>query len=193
MLIIDSNGVVQNPKITKARFPTIERGPMKSISGIVVHQTGAASAKSTINSYHQNFANGAHFLIDKNGAIYQTASVYRQTWHVGKLKARCLMENRCTAEENKALKKFNPTAEHKREVVKSAPNRFPGNQDSIGIELVGEVTHNGNYATVTSEQNTSLSWLVSQLTKTLSLRSSEVFRHPTVSRKNPTEASSATW
>ena len=29
--------------------------------------------------------NGAHFLIDRDGAVYQTASMHKKTWHVGKL------------------------------------------------------------------------------------------------------------
>lgn len=193
MLGIDATGMLVDPKVKRVRHPVIERGEMKSVSGIIVHQTGAATAKSTLNSYKQHFATGAHFLIDKDGTIYQTASVYRQTWHVGKLKARCLLENRCSSDEARALKKFNPSGEHEREIKKSAPNRFPSNEDSIGIELVGEVTPGGGYAAVTAAQNASLSWLVSQLIQALSLRSTEVFRHPTVSRKNPTEASSARW
>lgn len=49
---------------------------MTHVYGIVVHQTGAATAKSTLASYRNPGANGAHFLIDKNGHIYQTGSVY---------------------------------------------------------------------------------------------------------------------
>lgn len=109
MLKIEASGMIYSSKIEKRRFPVVEKGNVKFVSGIIVHQTGAATAKSPFNSYSQYFANGAHFLIDKDGKIFQTASICRQTWHVCKLKA------------------------------------------------------------------------------------SEVFRHPTVSRKNPTEASSAKW
>lgn len=193
MLRIDANGMISDVRVKKVRFPIIERAEMRAISGIIVHQTGAATAQSTLNSYSQHFANGAHFLIDKEGKIFQTASIYRQTWHVGKLKARCLVENRCSAGEMKALKKFNPTKENEREMKKSVPARFPDNRDSIGIELVGETKSGGAYVSVTLAQNESLSWLVSQLNLSLALHSTEVFRHPTVSRKNPSEASSAKW
>ena len=49
------------------------------------------------------------------------------------------------------------------------------------------------YEMVTDAQNNSLSWLVRELAATLKLPVTEVFRHPTVSRKNPSEASTAKW
>jgi hypothetical protein len=76
--------------------------------------------------------------------FYQTASVYKQTWHIGKLKARCVSENRCTPTELKALQRFNPGKENKREMAKKVPARFPSNEDSIGIELVGEALPRGS-------------------------------------------------
>lgn len=86
-------------------------------------------------------------------------------------------------------------------MLKKVPARFPANQDSIGIELVGEALPRGGnipdekktYQTVTSEQNNALQWLIAELTLTLRISMSEVFRHPEVSRKNPTEAISAKW
>ncbi|GKT22630.1 hypothetical protein [Acidovorax sp. SUPP3334] len=46
---------------------------------------------------------------------------------------------------------------------------------------------------VTTAQNNSLRWLVDELISTLPLNSAEVHRHPDVSRKNATEASTAIW
>ena len=81
-----------------------------------------------------------------------------------------------------------------------AQYRFPSDQDSIGIELVGEAVAvdpkkptEKTYVKVTDAQNTSLKWLVEQLEVTLCIPTTEVFRHPTVSRKNPSEASTAQW
>ena len=201
MLLIDKDGMVGDARVKRARRPTIERKPMATVHGIVVHQTGAATAKSSLDSYNNPTANGAHFLIDKDGTVYQTASVFRQTWHAGKLKARCVMEQRCTPVDVQALKHFNPSRENRREMTKSVPDRFPSNEDSIGIELVGEALPRGTsvpepkkiYERATVEQNSSLHWLVSDLSATLGIPSREVFRHPDVSRKNPTEASTAKW
>ena len=199
MLHIDQKGIIEDQRVVKAISPNIERGPMLSIAGFIVHQTGGASAQSSLDSYKNAGANGAHFLIDKDGTIYHTASIKKQTWHTGKLKSRCMFEARCSASESKLNAKFSPSAENKREMKKSVPDRFPSNQDAVGIELVGEALPRGaaipeekkTYEAVSKPQNDSLSWLVKELSLTLRLPLTEVFRHPTVSRKYPSEASTA--
>ena len=140
-------------------------------------------------------------MIDKDGTVYQAASVFQSTWHVGPLRARCLAEHRCTPVEMQALRKFSPSGENRREMAKSVPDRYPSNQDAIGIELVGLALPRGPhvankdqvYETVTTQQNGSLKWLVLGLSRGLGVSMTEVFRHPTVSRKNETEASTAQW
>ncbi|MVW59388.1 hypothetical protein GPY61_05555 [Massilia sp. NEAU-DD11] len=75
------------------------------------------------------------------------------------------------------------------------------NDDSIGIEIVGAVVagksrnpaEQGVYETVNERQNASLQWLIAELTSTFGVPMSEIFRHPVVSRKNPTEGESASW
>jgi N-acetyl-anhydromuramyl-L-alanine amidase AmpD len=52
---------------------TIERGEMKIVRGIIVHHTGGSTAASSLESYKNPRANGAHFLIERDGTIYQTA------------------------------------------------------------------------------------------------------------------------
>ena len=193
MLALDKDGMVQDPRVRAARQATIERGDMAKVNGIIVHQTGGSTAASSLSSYKNAGASGAHFLIDRDGTVYQTASMYKKSWHVGKLKARCLVEQRCTPVELTALKKFNPTAENSQEKAKQVPDRYPSNDDSVGIELVGKVLANGVYDAVTADQNTSLRWLVAEVQTTLGVAVTEVFRHPEVSRKNPSEAQSAKW
>lgn len=201
MLHIDQQGMVLDQRVIKAIRPSIERGPMKVVRGLIVHQTGGATAQSSLDSYQRASANGAHFLIDKDGTIYQTASIKRQTWHVGKLKSRCRLEARCSTAEQKLNATFAPSLENKREMRKVVPDRFPSNQDAIGIELVGEALPRGaaipeekkTYEPVTEAQNKALRWLVRELSVTLNIPLTEVFRHPTVSRKNPSEASTAKW
>lgn len=201
MLLIDTNGAIIDARIHRSLNSSIERGSMKTVYGIIVHQTGGATAQSTLDSYKSPSASGAHFLFDRDGTIYQTASLYKQTWHIGKLKARCMLEKRCTPVELKQLHSFSPTSEHKREMNKKVPARFPSNQDSIGIELVGEALPRDNsvpdskkvYQNVTDEQNASLKWLIAELALILKVPMNEIFRHPDVSRKNPTEARSAQW
>ena len=199
--LIDDTGVLKDARVKPALAPTIEHGKMAAVHGIIVHQTGGATAASALESYKQAGANGAHFLIDKDGTVYQTASVYRRTWHVGKLKARCLLEKTCDAAEIKAYKTFDPAGMNEREAKKTVPQRFPSNEDSVGIELVGQAlaadpkkpAGEQVYEAVTEAQNTALKWLIGELTRLLSVPMTEIFRHPDVSRKNATEASSAKW
>lgn len=143
---------------------------------------------------------GAHFLIDTDGTIYQTASLLKQAWHVGKLRSRCLAELSCSAAELKLLKKFNPSGTHRREMAKSVPYRYPYIQVIIGIEIVGQALpltepnpDKRTYETLTKEQSASLKWLIQELRLSLSVPLTEVFRYPTVSYKNKTEALSASW
>jgi N-acetylmuramoyl-L-alanine amidase len=197
-LMIDTLGRVQHPRVKNAIASTIERGPLAQVRGLIVHQTGGATAQSSLDSYKNAGANGAHFLIDKDGTIYQTASVLKRTWHVGKLKARCLLQKTCTATELKAYSRFDPTGMNKRESAKAVPDRFPSNDDALGIELVGAAIPAAaggepTYETVTAAQNDALKWLVGELTKNLGVPMTEIFRHPDVSRKNPSEASTAQW
>ncbi|WP_275957694.1 N-acetylmuramoyl-L-alanine amidase [Rosenbergiella gaditana] len=77
MLFVDKNGLVDAERIIVKRFSTIERGKLDKVNGIIVHQTNSPTAQSTFNSYNQTSANGAHFLIDKDGKIYQTASLLK--------------------------------------------------------------------------------------------------------------------
>jgi hypothetical protein len=57
----------------------------------------------------------------------------------------------------------------------------------------GKPAEVGVYEVVSPQQNQSLKWLVTELSSTFSIPMTEVFRHPIVSRKNPTEAASALW
>ncbi|VWB33887.1 peptidoglycan recognition protein family protein [Burkholderia lata] len=200
MLSIDSSGMVVTPRVVRARKIQIERGAMQRVSGIVVHQTGGSTAASALNSYQNASATGAHFLIEKDGTIYQTASLKKQTWHVGRIKARCVAEMRCTPVELQQLRRFDPRGENQREMRKAVPERYPSNTDSIGVELVGEALPLNEpnpdrriYVAAPDAQNDSLRWLIHALSITLHVPMTEVFRHPVVSRKNRTEAARVKW
>jgi hypothetical protein len=192
-LQIDKDGLIVNQRVVNERRPAIEYGSLSSVKGIIVHQTDGPTAKSSLDSYKNKGANGAHFLIDKDGTIYQTASLNKQTAHVGKLKSRCAFEQKCPEP------KYNPAKTHQTEKQKTVPDRFPSNDDSIGIELVGQAFPRGDniqdnkktYETVTDAQNDALSWLIDGLSATLKIPRTEIFRHPVVSHKNLTEASTA--
>jgi N-acetyl-anhydromuramyl-L-alanine amidase AmpD len=204
-LVIDKQGHIKDLKVTPALRPKIERGPMEKVVGIIVHQTGGSNAKGALSSYEKDNANGAHFLVDKDGTIYQTASVYKRCNHVGQLKSRCMAEQRCTPAELKALAGKGPGKGIGRvEAEKAWPNRYPGNFDSIGIEIVGTTKpatpeqrkkwqEEFVYEELTDEQQAAFAWLLRKLLATLQVQMTEVFTHPTVSWKNRSEGGSAKW
>jgi len=203
MLFVDKNGLVDATRITVKRFRTIERGDMDKVNGIVVHQTYSKTADSTFNSYQNKDATGAHFLIDKEGVIYQTASLYKMTWHVGLMQSKCYLSKKCEETDLKTMTSLERTPRSYKKISdiekeKSFPNRFPANTDSIGIEIVGMAYkvdgHKEDvYEEVNDKQNSSLKWLVAELIETLSVSRAEIYRHPEIARKNSTEASTAIW
>lgn len=214
---VDKNGWITNDAgIVAAPRPMIEHATMTSVRGIIVHQTGSSSADSSLNSYKNAGAAGAHFLIDKDGTTYQVASMYKITWHVGKLKAKCLESHTCSPQEIKASKPFNPSKLNKVEMVKSVPLRFPANNDAIGIEIVGKCVldpkwikpgmtadqisqltdAHGVYETVTPAQNKALQQLVSKIQEGLAMSDedkAQIYPHSQVSWKNVTEGTTAQW
>lgn len=203
MLFVDKNGLVDATRIIVKRFRTIERGDMDKVNGIVVHQTSSPTASSTFNSYQNSGANGAHFLIDKDGGIYQTASLYKMTMHVGRMKSMCYITKKCNPTDLKEIQILEKSWRNYKiisdiERKKSFPNRFPANVDSIGIEIVGmaydvDGEKDKVYEDVNENQNNSLKWLMSELVDTLKVSMSDIYRHPEIARKNITEARSAKW
>ncbi len=200
-LEIDANGLVQDPKVKLQISSTIEHGAMSHVNGIIVHQTDGATAKSALDSYKRPKAKGAHFLIDKDGAIYQTASVLKRTQHVGQLKSRCMAQVTCSPTELATLKgkgagKGIGTIEGK----KDWPDRYPSNVDAIGIEIVGQALPLSEpnpdkrvYEPLTAAQQASFKFLLDGLRAALNVPLTEVFTHPTVSWKNLTEGAAAKW
>jgi len=219
MLNIDSNGMIANSRIKLKRFMTLERdefdGRLQGVHAIIVHQTDTLIAP--FGSYSQKNANGSHFVIDKDGTIYQTASLYHQVDHVGLIQARCLEKHACTDVDKLAFeqmklgrrsKKRPNQAEYKAihlwEKFKPYPVRFPANLDSIGIEIVSKAynpdgslpvtdSYRAIFEPVNDVQNQSLRWLVGELKQTLGRPTIEILPHPRAGRKNPDEASSAKW
>ena len=195
---IDKAGHVVDQRVRQEIRPLLERGAMPVVAGIIVHQTDASTAKSSLDAYKTRPI-GAHFLIDKDGTIYQTAAVTQRVNHVGKLRARCVAEHSCEPKEAAEIARMTPSARNRHEMEKGVPARYPSNIDSIGIELVGKSTPAARpgqpavYEAVTAAQNESLAWLIAGLTGALNIKATEIFRHPTASQKTPSEAETARW
>lgn len=197
------NGKLIASKVIDKVLSKIEKGALTKVNAIIIHQTGSDSADSSLSSYSGG-VNGAHFLIDKDGTIFQTARIDQKCWHVGNIKSRCSELKICSPEElkeiNSILFKKSESYEvrirnlSQHEAKKPYPDRYPTNDDALGIELVGRFdAKSGSYDIVTKPQNDSLVWLLSVLETTLSVSNEDVYRHPQVSYKEPSEAESAKW
>jgi N-acetyl-anhydromuramyl-L-alanine amidase AmpD len=208
MLKIDNFGMIDNPKIKQKRFLGIEKndivkkGGVLQINGIVVHQTHTSTAQETFNSYKDGKA-GAHLLIDKDGSIYQTASIYKVAHHVGQMRSRCIAQHSCDPTETKKYNRMkwqDQVRYGKIEKRKTFPSRYPSNEDSLGIEIISKAFPSNDpkikkliFEPVTSEQNNSLKWIVAELTVTLNISMKEIYRHSDVAYKNESEAVTARW
>jgi N-acetyl-anhydromuramyl-L-alanine amidase AmpD len=194
------DGKLIDGKVTIELAPKIEQGALKKVNAIVLHQTGGSSAKSTLESYKTSNI-GAHFLIDKDGTIYQTARVDRIAFHVGMIRSKCAEAKNCSPEDQAAIKTILGTKEtyktkitnlYNHEMKKPYPNRFPLNEDSLGIEVVGNFKDN-TYEDPTEEQAEAVKWLVAELIRLFGLTVSDVYRHPEVSYKQPSEAQNVNY
>lgn len=210
-----SNGRVHSPRIDITHiFSNLSHGPLTAVNAIVVHQTDSSTAVSTFAKYKRDAdetvktkgsGDGAHFLIDKNGTIYQTADLTKRCWHVGPIKSRCYETHTCSdmvTKQYSSMEKLKPWSKmfvapvDQIERAKPYPARYPDNADSIGIEIVGK--HVGGdeselYEKPTEAQQASLHWLVTQLLDAYGLTTIDIYRHPQVSRKNKGEAKDAVW
>jgi N-acetyl-anhydromuramyl-L-alanine amidase AmpD len=199
MLAVNKDGMVVDTRVAIRRFPGIEHGQLQAVHAIVIHQSDTSTTQNSFNGY-QSGTNGAHFLIATDGGIYQTASLRKRCYHVGRLiKSKCLAVNRGSCDSTSIARILALSWAAQIEAIdtlergKNYPVRYPVNSDSVGIEMVGKSIDAKSYEAVTLQQNTSLQWLVGELYALFGLSSSDVYRHPDVSYKNPGEASTAKW
>lgn len=203
MLISDLNGYIKNDKIKNETRSAIEHSTIGTINAIVLHRTGSFTAKAVLNAWDTK-KEGTHFLISETGEIYQTASIKKQCWHVGKLYSKCRSTSSCSSEDAKAIesllhkkntswgKKFRLVTRH--ELNKEYPARFPHNHDSLGIEIVGVMSEEKEvYETPNESQLIALSWLLDELISTNNLTIKDIFSHGKIAHKdkNKSEGTSA--
>jgi N-acetyl-anhydromuramyl-L-alanine amidase AmpD len=202
-MLKNDKGKIIDGQIKVQIEPNLEHGSLVAVHALVMHQTGGSDAKGALASYKNKGANGAHFLIDKDGTIYQTAHVDKRTFHVGKILSRCDNLKSCSPDDATAIRTImHPKKKvlyqtkvkqlHAHEMGKSYPDRFPSNDDALGIEVVGKPVK-GTYEDPTDKQAASVKWLVAGLLDLFGLTTEDVYRHPQVSYKDATEAKSVKW
>jgi N-acetyl-anhydromuramyl-L-alanine amidase AmpD len=194
MLYVDEHGWISDPLICKEQRTAIEHSQIGAINAIVLHRTGTIDANSVLNAWKTQ-KEGTHFLISENGTIYQTASVKKQCWHVGKIYSRCRSTGSCSEEDAKAIenmlhkkntswgKKFRLVTRH--ELKKNYPTRFPHNHDSLGIEIVGVISiKNEIYEIPNKQQLDSLFWLLDKLISTFNVSIKDIYAHGEIAHKD---------
>ena len=201
MLVVDKEGWVNNPKITKEHRGSIEHLPISTVNAVVLHRTDSSTATAVLNAWKTK-KEGTHFLISENGTIFQTASLKKQCWHVGKLYARCSTTSSCTEADAKAMEailhkknlnwgqKFKLIT--KSELTKSYPARFPHNHDSLGIEIVGMIQKGTEiYENPNKSQLDSIFWLLDEIVSTYQISLKDIYAHGEIAHKNKSEGAAA--
>ena len=197
-VLMVNGGIVRDGRIEVKIYPNLEHGPMKSVSGIILHQTSNDYTIKAMAAYAlRPSGNGAHFLINPAGQIFQTARITQVCWHVGRINSYCREVHKCSPADNEALteieKKFGSNPSEKQRLIdelernKPARDRYPTNLDSIGIEVVG-APRGKVYGSPSAAQDHSSRWLVTALLATLKVGRERVFPHGLVGpHKLPTE------
>ncbi|WP_165942311.1 peptidoglycan recognition family protein [Luteimonas terricola] len=196
---IDHTGYLTDPGITRTPISAISHAPMPQVNGVVLHRTESSTAASTLSTWRARDAGtGAHFLIDRDGTIHQTVSVNRQAWHVGAIRSRGEVEGTITMDDRRELDAArNGQAEWRGPAVRAVsriessrpyPERYPGNADSIGIEVVGRYhPATQRWDDPTPEQTAAINLLMESLQRNFGLTDEDVYEHDAISRKTPGE------
>jgi N-acetyl-anhydromuramyl-L-alanine amidase AmpD len=192
------DGFIVDPRVVDKRVAELEHGAMTKVDAIVLHQTDSAR----LNLDHAKVDGiGAHFYIDKDGTIYQTARLDQSVYSVGKIRSRCDDTHTCSPDEKKPIDKImggkgaygtKVSKLNQHESAKAYPDRYPTNGDSIAIEVVGKYDPATKlFERPTEKQTESLKWLSAELSQRYGLDlSKDVFRHSDISYKQADEARS---
>ncbi|MCD9088150.1 N-acetylmuramoyl-L-alanine amidase [Stenotrophomonas sp. SY1] len=180
---IDDSGYVQNAGFMFKPIEKLEGGPLRGPIAIVMHRTAGSTVESALAAYRSS-GYGTHFTIDKDGAIYQTASLKQFTRHVGTIAPRCIREGTCVGDEERKLNLLSYKGKHDHEIRKTYPARYPINEDSIGIEVVARhIPQEARWDPATGHQQESVSRLIAVLFKEFNITSSDTYEHDKISYK----------
>ena len=175
---------VKHADQTKQLATALEKGSLtkQQTKAIILHRTNTDTSLQAVNGFLGGL--GTHFLIDTDGTIYQCASLYKYTQHVGKIRSKAKETGTWSEKEQQHIKSLgnNVQALYDYEKTKSYPNRYPINSDSIGIEVVGKHKNN-QWEVATQAQKDSIKNLVEILKEEYSLSDDDIYEHDKISRK----------
>jgi len=194
---LDKLGFIQGMGYIKKQKSILEHGELKSIKAIVLHRTDSEKVESIIGSSDE----GTHFWIEKDGTVFQAASLFKKTWHVGS----GLYSKK---KDETGIGDYENVWPHKKrgelELKKNYPDRYPINSDSVGIEVAGKWMKtegkykNGKYKNenkgiwedLTPEQFQSIVCLCKVLKRLFKLSNQDIYAHDDIKPKTYGEASS---
>lgn len=96
---VDAKGYIQNAGFVHQPIMALEKGTITGPKAIVLHRTDSTMATGSIQAFQSGV--GTHFIVDKDGTVTQTASLLKQTAHVGKIKSKRYESGTCAADETK--------------------------------------------------------------------------------------------
>ena len=209
LAIVD--GIIRDARINQRLIQAITHGPLIDIVAILLHQTDTSTADATLNGWKNGKeGTGAHLLIDKDGATYQTVPLNRRCYHIAPIRSRCYVEHRCVGEDKEFYSGLDDRYRSKKltyhqleqetdryeRAHKSYPARYAGNEGSIGIEVVGMPLgpkDKDPWEKPTEAQTRVTHWLVPALLEALHLKQTDVYRHGVIGFKMTQEAVSVAW
>ena len=176
---LQNDFIIAGPKLKKTPVLACRKFSQK-VHAVVLHRTDSPTISSALNNASQQAA--AHFYIAKNGDVYQKISLAQVAPHVGRIKKR------------DDPKSFSIISVFNEEKKKNYPERYPYNEDSIGIEVVGkslkyESENKWYYLAPTDiEQIKTIARLVNFLTGYFSLnKDGDLYGHEVISSKSEGE------
>ena len=196
------------------KYLAAEKGALERINGIVLHRTASGKMQKTKDILDGLKKNGTHFLIDRDGTIYQAASLLNATQHVGPIRAKFKIDKNLVKskdyhngyddlwKDGQAVPIWTNSTEYNqrrigvffRESYKPYPHRYVYNRDSIGIEVVASYDSNPKKQTsplwesTTKEQLASIRHLVNLLKSLYNLSDEDVYKHNVIAYKTDNEA-----
>lgn len=183
---VDEKGYVQNAGFVLKPIAALDKGAMDGPKAVVLHRTDSRGLASPLQSFEGGI--GTHFIVDKDGCVYQTASLLRKTAHVGKIKSRCFEGGSCPVDEMKKIKSWGwaPAKVYAHEKSKDYPARYPMNEDSVGIETVAD--HDGtSWEAPTPAQASAIQSIIQILKGEYGLDNADIYEHDKISYKTPGE------
>lgn len=163
---ISADGMISNPLIVSNRISRVESGPGAPLKlGVVLHRTVSSSAKGTLGSFAST-GSGTHFLVGKDGTIYQTASLNKGTFH------------------------FRPDLQTSQFQLTRA-NTISIEVVGMPLDANGKVTLIGKkvvtWEPLTEAQVKSVAFLVNSLVSTFGLTNNDIFNHEDIQSKAKNE------